>query len=131
MVTANLQIPNCLRNRPLSVTEADLIHFVNTQAQVYRQVVEELSRPPMCTENLIEADRKLGAFAARHSAIRSALGHSLPIYSAPVPMNVRSYSNSDRILRRSEMTLSANSCNCRNDCLRHELSFRDEFWRRK
>jgi uncharacterized protein (DUF1810 family) len=25
------------------VTEADLIHFVNAQAQVYRQVVEELT----------------------------------------------------------------------------------------
>jgi len=39
----------------------------------------------------------------------SALGQSLPIRSAPVPNNVRYASNSDRILRRSEMTLSANS----------------------
>jgi hypothetical protein len=39
----------------------------------------------------------------------SALGQSRPIHSAPVPNNVRYASNSDRILRRSEMTLSANS----------------------
>ena len=38
----------------------------------------------------------------------SALGQSLPIRSAPVPNNVRYASNSDRILRRSEMTPCAN-----------------------
>src|ERR1035437_6249730 len=36
-------------------------------------------------------------------------GQWLPIHSAPVQTNVRCSSNSDRFLRRSEMTLSANS----------------------
>jgi hypothetical protein len=35
--------------------------------------------------------------------------HSLPIHSAPAPINVRCYSNSDGILQRSEMTLCANN----------------------
>src|SRR6516162_11581315 len=34
-------------------------------------------------------------------------GHSLPIYSAPVPINVRCCSDSDIIIWRSEVTLSA------------------------
>jgi hypothetical protein len=33
--------------------------------------------------------------------------HSLPIYSAPVPINVRCCSDSDIIIWRSEVTLSA------------------------
>jgi uncharacterized protein (DUF1810 family) len=66
MVTANLQIPNCLRNRPLSVTEADLIHFVNTQAQVYRQVVEELSRPPPSGGEVTTVLFQLGADFLHH-----------------------------------------------------------------
>jgi hypothetical protein len=37
----------------------------------------------------------------------SVLGHSRPSHSAQVPNNVRYASNSDRILRRSEMTLCA------------------------
>jgi len=37
----------------------------------------------------------------------SESGHSLPIHSASAPNNVRYASNSDRILRRSEMALSA------------------------
>jgi hypothetical protein len=37
----------------------------------------------------------------------SQSGHSLPIYSAPAPINVRCYSNSDMIVRRSEVTLRA------------------------
>ena len=37
----------------------------------------------------------------------SVVGHLLPINSAPVPNNVRYASDSDRILRRSKMTLSA------------------------
>jgi hypothetical protein len=32
----------------------------------------------------------------------SAVGHSLPIHSAPVPTNVRYYPHNDQILRRSE-----------------------------
>jgi hypothetical protein len=39
----------------------------------------------------------------------SVLGHSLPTHSAVVPIIVRCYPDSDQILRRSEMTLSANS----------------------
>ena len=37
----------------------------------------------------------------------SAVGQSRPMHSAQVPTFVRCYSNSDRFLRRSEMTLSA------------------------
>ncbi len=37
----------------------------------------------------------------------SALGHSRPMHSVPVPINVRCYSNSDIIIRRSEVTLRA------------------------
>jgi len=36
------------------------------------------------------------------------MGHSRPMHSAPVPINVRCYSNSDMILRRREVTLGAN-----------------------
>ncbi len=35
----------------------------------------------------------------------SALGHSRPMHSAPVPINVRCYSNSGIIVRRSAVTL--------------------------
>jgi hypothetical protein len=35
----------------------------------------------------------------------SDMGHSRPIHSVPVPINVRCYSNSDMIVRRSEVTL--------------------------
>ena len=35
------------------------------------------------------------------------MGHSRPMHSAPVPINVRCYSNSDMIVRRSEVTLRA------------------------
>jgi hypothetical protein len=34
----------------------------------------------------------------------SATGHSRPMHSVPVPINVRCYSNSDIIVRRSEVT---------------------------
>jgi hypothetical protein len=37
------------------------------------------------------------------------LGHSRPMHSVPVPINVRCYSNSDIIVRRSEVTLRADS----------------------
>jgi hypothetical protein len=36
-----------------------------------------------------------------------AVGHSRPMHSVPVPINVRCYSNSDIIVRRSEVTLRA------------------------
>ena len=39
----------------------------------------------------------------------SETGHSRPMHSAPVPINVRCYSNSDMIVRRSEVTLRAKS----------------------
>ena len=35
----------------------------------------------------------------------SHLGHFRPMHSVPVPINVRRYSNSDMIVRRSEVTL--------------------------
>ena len=35
------------------------------------------------------------------------LGHSRPMHSVPVPINVRCYSNSDIIARHSEVTLRA------------------------
>jgi hypothetical protein len=38
-----------------------------------------------------------------------ALGHSRPMHSVPVPINVRCYPNSDIIVRRSEVTLRANN----------------------
>jgi hypothetical protein len=34
-------------------------------------------------------------------------GHSQPMHSVPGPINVRCYSNSDIIVRRSELTLRA------------------------
>ena len=37
----------------------------------------------------------------------SVVGHSRPMHSVPVPINVRCYSNSDIIVRRSEVTLRA------------------------
>jgi len=36
-----------------------------------------------------------------------SLGHSRPMHSAPAPTNVRCYSHSDMIVRRSEVTLRA------------------------
>ena len=36
-----------------------------------------------------------------------APGHSRPMHSVPVPINVRCYSDSDMIVRRSEVTLRA------------------------
>ena len=41
-----------------------------------------------------------------------ALGHSRPMHSVPVPINVRCYSNSDIIVRRSEVTLRATFVHC-------------------
>jgi hypothetical protein len=37
----------------------------------------------------------------------SGMGHSRPMHSVPLPINVRCYSNSDIIVRRIEMTLRA------------------------
>ena len=41
---------------------------------------------------------------------RSAPGHSRPMHSAPVPINVRCYSNNDMVVRRSEVRPRRNSC---------------------
>ena len=38
---------------------------------------------------------------------RSQMGHSRPVHSLPVPINVRCYSNSDMIVRHREVTLRA------------------------
>jgi len=37
------------------------------------------------------------------------MGHSRPMHLVPVPINVRCYSNSNPIVRRSEVTLRANT----------------------
>ena len=50
----------------------------------------------------------LGLTVYRQTAVMSALGHSRPSHLTPMPINVRCCSNSDQILRRSEMTQCAN-----------------------
>jgi hypothetical protein len=55
-------------------------------------------------------DYIVGSFVVRHSksgGLTSLSGHSRPMHSVPVPINVRCYSNSDIIVRRSEVTLRA------------------------
>ena len=48
------------------------------------------------------------SFAMRQRMGRSdELGHSRPMHLVPVPINVRCYSNSNPIVRRSEVTLRA------------------------
>ena len=37
--------------------------------------------------------------------LTSALGHFQPMHSLPMPINVRCYSNSEIIIRRSEVSL--------------------------
>ena len=44
---------------------------------------------------------------ARFEWLMSLLGHSRPMHLVPVPINVRCYSNSNPIVRRSEVTLRA------------------------
>ena len=39
--------------------------------------------------------------------VNVCLGHSRPMHLVPVPINVRCYSNSNPIVRRSEVTLRA------------------------
>ena len=43
----------------------------------------------------------------RRSGRMSPSGHSRPMHSVAVPINVRCYSNSEIIIRRSEVTLRA------------------------
>jgi hypothetical protein len=45
----------------------------------------------------------------RSSPPMSLMGHSRPMHSVPVPINVRCYSNSDIIVRRSAVTLRASN----------------------
>src|SRR5579859_7348270 len=52
---------------------------------------------------LINSDQKI--VAAFHPAGMSQVGHSRPMHLVPVPINVRCYSNSNPIVRRSEVTL--------------------------
>jgi hypothetical protein len=42
----------------------------------------------------------------------SVVGHSRPMHSVPAPINVRCYSNSDIIVRRSEVTLRPQADSC-------------------
>ncbi len=41
--------------------------------------------------------------------LENSQGHSRPTHSVPVPINVRCYSDSDITVRRSEVTVRANS----------------------
>ena len=63
------------------------------------------------TQPRIEADRKLGAFAECHSAIRSALGHSRPSPSAPKSTIGRDASDSD-IRRITAFAIEQRGANC-------------------
>ena len=51
--------------------------------------------------------RTLANKVVEEMSATSVVGHSRPMHSAPVPINVRCYSNSDMIVRRSEVTLRA------------------------
>jgi hypothetical protein len=46
--------------------------------------------------------------ATRKTYFFNSIGHSRPMHSVPVPINVRCNSNSDIIVRRREVTLRAN-----------------------
>ena len=65
---------------------------------MYRQPAEKLQ--------LTKAHQEV--VAAVRSSSMSEVGHSRPMHSVPVPINVRCYFNSDIIIRRSEVTLRAN-----------------------
>ena len=70
---------------------------------------------------------------AAHST--SVVGHSRPMHSVPVPINVRCYSNSDIIVRRSEVTLRARKrlmhCNMMGEALGLSLLFLDRQFKKK
>jgi hypothetical protein len=51
--------------------------------------------------------KKPGPAASGRKLRMSDLGHSRPMHLVPVPINVRCYSNSNPIVRRSEVTLRA------------------------
>ena len=53
--------------------------------------------------------RTLANKVVEEMSATSVVGHSRPMHSAPVPINVRCYSNSDMIVRRSEPL--SDSCN--------------------
>jgi hypothetical protein len=55
------------------------------------------------------AGYKMRLAASRNTADMSALGHSLPIHSAPVPINVRYASESDRNIAVPRMNAIAKS----------------------
>jgi hypothetical protein len=54
------------------------------------------------------SDPKMEAASSAAGLAAGSRAHSRPTYSVPVPINVRCYSNSDIIVRRSEVTLRAN-----------------------
>jgi hypothetical protein len=61
------------------------------------------------SRDLLPAEWGLGVslHGSNPELLMSALGHSRPMYSVPEPINVRCHSNSDIIVRRSEVTLRA------------------------
>jgi hypothetical protein len=74
---------------------------------------------PIPTRNLPGSEFRTGAPARLNGnctlrrkkvdSSRSHLGHSRPMHSVPLPINVRCYSNSDMIVRRSEVTRRASN----------------------
>jgi hypothetical protein len=65
---------------------------------------------------------------ARQNRAMSLMGHSRPMYSVPVPINVRCYTNSDIIVRRSEVTLMGQQQThaLQHECIHKDMP-RDEF----
>jgi hypothetical protein len=51
---------------------------------------------------------RLRTSPTRLECTTSGAGHSRPMHSVPVPINVRCYSNNDVIVRRSDVTQRAN-----------------------
>jgi hypothetical protein len=64
-------------------------------------------RPQAEDHTLAHCGSRTALRIAANILLMSALGHSRPRHSVPVPINVRCYPNSDIIVRRSEVTLRA------------------------
>jgi hypothetical protein len=73
--------------------------------QIRPRRVKTGQHPPIGTDQ--KSRTFLNVADGARADLMSEMGHSRPSHSAPVPTNVRCYSKSDRILRRSEMTLCA------------------------
>ena len=64
-----------------------------------------MQTPLLGSPDLLQGYGSLGRVSIE--AAMSLLGHSRPMHSVPVPINVRCCSNSDIIVRRGEVTLRA------------------------